>query len=168
MKKILIIGCPGSGKSTFARALREITGIELFHLDMMYWNPDKTIVEPEIFRQRLADAMAGEAWIIDGNFQSTMSLRMERCDTVIFLDYPPEVCLEGVRARMGKKRSDMPWVETEEDTEFMVFIEKFVTQNRPQVLELLENFSNKEIHIFKTREEAEAFLSLLKNRKEVT
>ena len=159
MKKILIIGCPGSGKSTLARALREITGIELFHLDMMYWNPDKTAAPKEVFRQRLGEAMEQESWIIDGNFASTMPWRMEHCDTVIFLDYPPEICLEGVRARMGKKRSDMPWVETEEDGEFMEFIEKFAEQNRPQILELLEKHPEKNIFILKNREEAEAFLS---------
>ena len=159
MKKILIIGCLGSGKSTFARALGEITGIELFHLDMMFWNPDKTTVSKEVFRQRVADAMAKESWIIDGNFASTMAWRMEHCDTVIFLDYPAQLCLDGVRARMGKARSDMPWVETAEDGEFMEFIEKFANQNRPQILELLEKHTEKDIFIFENREEAEAFLS---------
>ena len=88
MKKIIIIGCPGSGKSTLARALHELTKIPLHYLDMMYWNYDRTIVDKPIFRERLADAMSGDSWIIDGNYSSTMEMRIAACDTVILLDYP--------------------------------------------------------------------------------
>ena len=160
MKKVIIIGCPGSGKSTFAKALHEKTGLPLFHLDLMYWNADKTIVEKPVFRQRLSDAMAGEEWIIDGNYGSTMELRLQACDTVVFLDYPVEVCLEGVRARRGKVRTDMPWVEAEEeeDTEFLEFIQSYNTESRPVVLELLKKYEDNEIHIFKNRSDANAFL----------
>lgn len=111
MKKIMVIGCPGSGKSTFSRELSKQTGIPLYHLDMMYWNPDKTIVDKSVFRERLAKAISQEKWIIDGNYGSTLELRMEACDTVIFLDYPLEVCLEGIQMRKGKPRPDMPWIE---------------------------------------------------------
>lgn len=160
MKKVIIIGCPGSGKSTFAKALHEKTGLPLFHLDMMYWNADKTIVEKPVFRQRLSDAMAGEEWIIDGNYGSTMELRLQACDTVFFLDYPVELCLEGVRARRGKARTDMPWVEAveEEDTEFLEFIRSYNAESRPVVLELLKKYEDKAIFIFQSRSEANAFL----------
>ena len=67
MKRIIVIGCPGSGKSTFSRALHSITGIPLYHLDMLYWNPDKTIVEKTVFLQRLSRVLREESWIIDGN-----------------------------------------------------------------------------------------------------
>ena len=53
MKKVIVIGCPGSGKSTFSRALHEIVGIPLYHLDMMYWNADRTTVEKSVFLERL-------------------------------------------------------------------------------------------------------------------
>jgi len=160
MKKVIVIGCPGSGKSTFARALHERTSLPLFHLDMMYWNADRTIVEKPVFRQRLSDAMAGTEWIIDGNYGSTMELRMQACDTIFFLDYPVEVCLEGVKARRGKVRTDMPWVEAEveEDTEFLEFIRSYNTESRPVVLELLKKYEDKEIHIFKNRSDANVFL----------
>lgn len=158
MKKVIIIGCPGSGKSTFAKALHEKTGLPLFHLDMMYWNADKTIVEKPVFRQRLSDAMAGAEWIIDGNYGSTMELRLQACDTVFFLDYPVEVCLEGVRARRGKVRTDMPWVEDEEDTEFLEFIRSYNAESRPMVLELFKKYADKDIYVFKNRSEANAFL----------
>ncbi len=160
MKKVIIIGCPGSGKSTFAKALHEKNGLPLFHLDMMYWNADRTIVEKPVFRQRLSEAMTQEAWIIDGNYGSTMELRMQECDTIFFLDYPVEVCLEGVRARRGKKRSDMPWVEAEdeEDAEFLSFIRSYNEESRPVVLELLKKYTDKAIYVFENRSEANAFL----------
>ena len=126
MKKVIVIGCPGSGKSTFSRALRDATGIPLYHLDMMYWNADRTRVERPIFLERLEAVLAADTWIIDGNYASTMERRMQACDTVIFLDYPTELCLEGVRARRGRARADMPWVENgEEDAEFLVFIKDY-------------------------------------------
>ena len=159
MKKIIVIGCPGSGKSTFSAALHKITGIELFHLDMMYWNANKTTVDKTVFRELLQSAMQNEEWIIDGNYGSTMEMRMQECDTVFFLDYPAAICLEGVRERMGKPRADMPWIETEEDSEFFDFIKKYNSESRPKVIELLNKFSDRKIYIFKNRNQAEDFLN---------
>lgn len=168
MKKIMVIGCPGSGKSTFSRKLHNITQIPLYHLDMMYWNADRTIVDKAVFRERLVDALQQEAWIIDGNYGSTMEMRMQACDTVIFLDYPLEVCLEGVRSRRGKARTDMPWVEAEdeEDAEFLAFIKSYNLESKPKVLELLEKYKDKNIVIFKSRGEAEEFLERLRCLKQ--
>lgn len=98
-------------------------------------------------------------WIIDGNYASTMELRMQVCDTVIFLDYSLEVCLDGVKERKGKARSDMPWIETEEDEAFFAFIKNYNAQSRPQVMELLNKYAHKNILIFKNRGEADAFLT---------
>ncbi len=158
MKKIIVIGCPGSGKSTFSRALHKITGVPLFHLDRMFWNADKTTVEKAVFYERLSETLQKSEWIIDGNYASTMELRMQVCDTVIFLDYSLEVCLDGVKERKGKARSDMPWIETEEDEVFFAFIKNYNAQNRPQVMELLNKYAHKNILIFKNRGEADAFL----------
>ena len=159
MKKVIVIGCPGSGKSTVSRALHNKTGIPLYHLDMMYWNADKTTVEKSVFLERLSAVLERDEWIIDGNYSSTMELRMVACDTVIFLDYPLDVCLDGIRTRRGKQRSDMPWIETEEDSEFIEFIKSYNEQQKPKVLELLERYNDKNIVIFKSREEAYAFLN---------
>lgn len=161
MKRIMIIGCPGSGKSTFARSLTEKTGLPLHYLDMMYWNPDRTTKPKEEFRAALRETVALPEWIIDGNYGSTLEIRMEACDTVIFLDYPPEVCIAGVEARRGKPRADMPWVETEPDFEFIEFIKKFNEESRPRVIELLEKYKEKNIIIFKSRQESEDFLRSL-------
>ncbi len=159
MKKIIVIGCPGSGKSTVSRALHNKTDIPLYYLDMMYWNADKTTVEKSVFLERLLAVLEKDEWIIDGNYGSTMDLRMEACDTVIFLDYPLDVCLDGIKERRGKPRSDMPWIETEEDAEFIEFIKNYNDRQKPKVLELLEKYSDKDIVILKSREQADAFLN---------
>ena len=161
MKRIMIIGCPGSGKSTFARALSGKTELPLHYLDMMYWNPDRTTKPKEEFRASLRETVTLPEWIIDGNYGSTLEIRMEACDTVIFLDYPVEVCISGVEARRGKPRADMPWVETEPDLEFIEFIKKFNEESRPRVIELLEKYKEKNIIIFKSRQESEDFLRSL-------
>ena len=161
MKKVIIIGCPGSGKSTFSRALHEVTHIPVIHLDQLFWNADKTTVTREVFSARLDAAMQEESWIIDGNYSSTMEKRMAACDTVIFLDYPVEVCLAGVRERRGKSRADMPWVETDdgpEDEKFLDFIRNYKRDSRPQVLELLAKYPHKRVICFGGRDEAELFL----------
>ena len=160
MKKIIVIGCPGSGKSRLSRKLCAKLGMPLCHLDMLYWNADKTTVEKRLFLERLGDAMGKEEWIIDGNYASTMEIRMKACDTVIFLDFPTNTCLSGIKERLGKPRSDMPWVESEEsDDEFIEFIKNYNLQNRPQVLELLKKYSEKRIFILNNREEADEFLT---------
>lgn len=84
MERIIVIGCPGSGKSTFSRALQKITRIPLYHLDMMNWNSDRTTVAKAVFRERLSDTIQKEQWIIDGNYGSTIEMRLQACDTVFF------------------------------------------------------------------------------------
>ena len=160
-KKIIVIGCPGSGKSVFSRALHEITGIPLFHLDRMYWNPDRTKADQAVFQKRLSDTIQKNEWILDGNYNASIEIRLQACDTVFFLDYPLHICLHGVRERRGKARSDMPWTEQEgeEDAAFIAFIKNYHSQSRPKVMDLLDTYSHKNIHIFKNRTQAEAFLT---------
>ena len=163
MKRVIVIGCPGSGKSTFARALAEITQLPLYYLDMMYWNADRTQVEKSVFRGRLAETVTLDRWIIDGNYGSTMEERLKACDTVFFLDYPLVVCLDGIRSRRGKPRPDMPWIEQGEDAEFMEFIKSFNKESRPQILELLERYPNKTVIQFRSREESAEYLNAIKH-----
>ena len=162
MNKVIVIGCPGSGKSTFSRALHKLTGIPLYHLDMLNWNSDKTTVGKEIFRQRLQNVLSLDRWIIDGNYGSTMELRLKECDTVFFLDFPLKVCIEGISERKGKPRSDMPWVETEDDEEFLEFIRNYNTDSKPAVMELLSRYNYKDIYVFRSREEAEEYINRMR------
>jgi len=158
MKKVIVIGCPGGGKSTFARQLHTMTKLPLYHLDMLYWNKDRTTVQREVFVERLGRAIAQDEWIIDGNYSSTMEMRMEACDTVFFLDYPIQLCLEGIAARKGKARTDMPWVEETDDEDFLQFVRKFREESRPDIIRLLDRHNDRQIVIFHNREEASDYL----------
>lgn len=160
LRRVVVIGCPGSGKSTFARRLHTLTGLPLYHLDAIYWNPDRTTIPREEFRARLQKIIQSDAWIIDGHYGSTLLWRLEACDTVFFLDYPTEVCLEGIRARRGQVRSDIPWVETQDDDEFLDFIQRFREESRPALLDMLTAFPDKPIFRFSSREEGDTYLAL--------
>ena len=160
MRKVIVIGCPGSGKSTFSKALHAATGLPLYHLDMMHWNADATEVEKSVFMERLHRVLEQAAWIIDGNYRSTMELRMQHCDTVFFLDYPTDVCLDGIKSRKGKERTDIPCQMPEnDDEEFVEFIRNYNSVNRPEVLQLLRRYSDKDVIVFKSREEADKYIS---------
>lgn len=161
-QRVAVIGCPGSGKSTFSRALRDATGLPLYHLDAIYWRDDRTTLPREEFYPLQREIIARDAWIIDGNYGSTMEWRVEACDLLVFLDFPTDLCLAGVRARRGQVRSDIPWVEDGEDEEFMAFIRGFDTESRPKILELIEQHPDKTVLTFTSRTEADEFLRTLK------
>ena len=158
-KRVAVIGCPGGGKSTFSRALRDRVDLPLYHLDAIYWREDRTHLSREEFYPLMREIIAREEWIIDGNYQSTLEWRIAACDLLVFLDYPTEVCLEGVRARRGQKRSDMPRVEDGDDEEFLEFIRAFESESRPRILELIGKYPDKAVVTFRTREEAEGYLA---------
>lgn len=159
MKKIIVIGSPGAGKSTFARKLREKTGIPLYYLDMLWHKPDRSNVSQEEFDAGLDSILCQDEWIIDGNYLRTLERRLKACDTVFFLDYPLEVCLSGAASRIGKKREDMPWVEEEFDEEFRQWIIDFPRDQLPFIDKKLEQYrSKREIILFKLRQEAEYYL----------
>ena len=158
MKKIVVIGCPGAGKSTFARRLKEMTGFPLYYLDQIWHKADRTTVSKEEFDAKLREIIQQDSWIIDGNYLRTMECRLDACDTVFFLDYPLEICLEGAKARIGTVREDMPWVETEFDEEFRQWILDFPKDQIPVIYELLKKYeTEKQIIVFKSRDEAEKF-----------
>ena len=162
MKKVIIIGCCGSGKSTFARHLHACTGIPLFHLDQLNWNENKTTVEKEVFLKRVQDVILKDSWIIYGNYGSSIEMRMQACDTVFFLDYPVDICIQGIHERVGKVRTDIPWVEDEVDEDLIEFVRNYEKEDRPEILELLSKYKEKDIHIFRNRKDAKIYLESLK------
>lgn len=116
MKKILVIGLSRVGKEHgFARRLRDRTGLPLYPLDLLWHRPDKTTVSEAEFDAALAEILRKDRWIIDGNFSRTLERRLAECDTVFLFDLPLADCIAGVEARIGTKREDMPWIETEFD-----------------------------------------------------
>ena len=159
MNRVAIIGCPGSGKSTFARALHERTGLPLFHLDNLWWKPDRTHITREEFDAALREILDGEAWIVDGNYSRTVEMRIAACDTVIFLDYNEQTCMDGIVSRIGCERPDIPWTESELDPELVALVKGFETEQRPAILALLGRYAEgREILIFRTRESADSWL----------
>ena len=162
MQKILVIGCPGAGKSTFARRLRDITGLPLYYLDRLWHKADRTHITREEFDRVLAEWLARPAWIIDGDYSRTLPQRLEACDTVFFLDFPLEVCLAGVENRRGAQRPDMPWVEEELDAEFLQYILDFGQAQLPAIRAMLEPYrGRRQVFAFHSRAEADAWLNAL-------
>ena len=104
----------------------------------------------------------GDEWIIDGNYISTMQMRLAKCDTVFFFDLPTAVCLEGIKSRVGKTRPDIPWVETELDAEFEQFVMNFNNDTRHLVVELLDHFSDIKLVRFTSREDVDDYIKAIK------
>lgn len=112
MRRVLIIGPCGSGKSTLACELAPQLGLPLVHLDQLGWQAGWVETEKAELHARLADAVAQDAWLIDGNYGSTLAPRLERADTVIYLDFPIRLCLwrlvQRIITHRGRARPDMP------------------------------------------------------------
>ncbi|MCD8163879.1 MAG: hypothetical protein LUE09_10760 [Synergistaceae bacterium] len=128
-------------------------------MDLLWHKPDKTNISIEEFDTRLNEIVKRDQWIIDGNYLRTLETRLRECDTVFLLDYPLEVCLLSAKSRIGKKREDLPWIETEFDEEFKRWIIDFSKDQLPVIYELLMKIQkNKEIVVFKSRKEADDYL----------
>lgn len=161
MLKVMVIGCPGSGKSTFSRKLSEVTNIPLYYLDMLFHKADRSNASRDEFDEKLNQILEKESWIIDGNYQRTLFPRLESCDTVFLLDLPLEVCLAAAQSRIGKERADMPWIETEFDEEFKQYILDFPNEQLPEIYKKLALYPNKKIVIFKSRNEIDEYIKQL-------
>ncbi len=169
MQRILIIGCPGAGKTTVARALAEKKLLPLIHLDVLFWRDNWQQVPREEFDRILQLELENPQWIIDGNFSRTMEWRLKYCDTVIYLDLPRRQCLFGALQRLiqnyGKTREDMggncPELFDKQKIEFLRDICSFNTKNKQKIQARLSAAKHAQIIVLKSRREVDAFLSQL-------
>lgn len=156
--RIIILGCSGSGKSTYAKNLSEHTGLPLIHLDNVWWKTDRTHITRDEFDQKLEELLQADRWIIDGDYSRTYEVRFRACDTVIFLDYSEEICMNGITERVGKHRKDIPWVEQELDPELVELVRNYHQENRPVIFELMGKYPEKQILIFNNRSQSEEWM----------
>jgi adenylate kinase family enzyme len=153
MQRVVILGCSGSGKSTFARALGARTGLPVVHLDAMFWRPKWTPPDPQVFRDAVAEVAARERWITDGIYAGrTFDLRLPRADTVIFLVQPRWLCLIRVIWRcltdFGRGRPDMAEGCAENlDPEFLKWVWTFERVHRPNIEQKLADFGVTPIYL---------------------
>ncbi len=167
MERVIIIGCGGAGKSTLARKLGEKTGLPVVHLDQIWWAPGNWVhLEREEFDRLLIAETEKPQWILDGNFNRTMELRLDKCDTVIYLDFSRFACLKNWIGRViknwGHHRIDMAegcneWF----DPDMVKWIWNFNKNNRKRYLELLSNLDGKQVYILRSRRQVEKFLNTL-------
>lgn len=149
MKRVLVIGSGGSGKSTFSRRLREVTGLKLVHLDKLYWKPNWTETPKEEWRNIVAEIIKEDEWILDGNFGGTMEMRMDRCDTVITLDTSRYVCVYRAVWRVANFRTSDDRPDMAEgcderfDWDFIKWIWNYQNDSGLRVEALIEKFKDK-------------------------
>ncbi|MBX3490482.1 topology modulation protein [Parvibaculum sp.] len=142
MKRILVIGCSGGGKSTLARKLGEKLGLPVVHLDVLFWKPGWVESSYDEFRPKVAAAVAEDRWIVDGNFSRTFDLRLPRADTVVWVDQPRRVCLWRAFRRtltlFGETRADLaPGCPEKFDPAFYLFIWNFKRTHDAMIEEAL-------------------------------
>ncbi|MDQ2856535.1 MAG: DNA topology modulation protein [Acidobacteriota bacterium] len=164
MKKILVIGSGGAGKSTFSARLGRLLNIEVIHLDAFHWKPGWVKTPKPEWREKVAELVKRETWIIDGNYTGTFEIRFAACDAVIFLDVARSVCLWRVLKRLliyrSRGRPDMAAGCREQfDLKFMAWVWGYPIRTRPKVLQLLQDDSqSKQIVHLRNQSEIDGFL----------
>lgn len=168
--KIIVIGSPGAGKSTLARKISEITGITLHHLDRIHWMAGWKPIEDDEFVEKQQEIFSEHSWIIDGNYQTTLNLRIDAADTVLFLDLPRRLCLFRALKRStlfrNVERTDMAEGCPEKvNMDFLKWIWNYKKRDRPKTIEALNNSAGKNIIILKTSKEVRDFIEAMASKK---
>ncbi len=160
----MILGCGGVGKSTFAKQLHQAIGIELVHLDQLYFQPNWVEPEKANWEATIRELVRKDSWIMDGNYGGTIDIRLEAADTIIYLDASRWRCLYRVLKRIirnyGKKREDMAEGCLERfDWAFIRYVFRFNDVKRPKILQQLVSLPNfKKVYVLKSRKEATLFV----------
>lgn len=150
MKKIIVIGIPGAGKSVLSRRLGQKCQVPVYHLDAIYHLPNREELDRSAFEAKQAIMMATDNWLIDGNYTGTLPLRLAQADTVIWLDFSAPLSVLRIikrswRFRQNKStRPDMPdyFEEVMFDKDYRDFLKYVWTFNRkvrPFIVSALEN-----------------------------
>ena len=172
MRKVLVIGPGGAGKSTFARHLGEALDIKVTHLDSAYWHSGWSKPSEDEWLQTVTELVNGDSWILDGNFGGTLELRLKHCDTIVFLDMWRLLCFWRVVKRRltyrNRSRPDMTEGCNEKlDLDFILWVWNYSRRSRPKVLRLLREQSNgKRVVLLRSRREVRKFLSRLSDLEE--
>lgn len=163
MERIMVIGSPGSGKSTLSKVLHQKLNLPLYHLDQLHWRENWQMATKEEFNQQLHKILQQPRWILDGNYSSTIPLRLRQADTVIFLDYSRWTSLYGVIKRLilkgNQTRSDMGGNNKERfDWEFIRYVWTFNKTQRHIIYQQLEEQPEVKRYVFKRRRQMRQFL----------
>jgi adenylate kinase family enzyme len=167
MKRVMVIGGPGSGKSTLSRQLHGLTGLPLFHLDRLYWRRGWTPCPKDEWHRLLRELAAQEEWIMDGGYDSTFALRMPRADTVLWLDLPLRVAFPRVLRRMAfnfrRVRPDLaPECPERIDLAFLRWAWTFRQAHAAKYRDALATYArHANVRIFASSREANRFLDSL-------
>lgn len=167
MQRIMVIGCCGCGKTTLSRKLALKLNLPLVHLDVLNWRDNWNQVTHEEFDRLLLDEVKRNKWVIDGNYNRTIPMRLKYCDTIIYMDYPRLVCLFRAIKRIlkgyGKSRSDMGGNCPERfDMDFLKFIWNFNKNNRRKYLLMLDEAADKKkVILLRSRKDCLGFLQKL-------
>ena len=165
MKRVLVIGTGGSGKTTVARRLAQRTGLPLIHLDALYWRSGWQPTPADEWRATVQSLISRDAWIIDGNYGGTLDVRLAACDTVVFLDLPRLVCLWRVLKRqvrhLGQVRPELaPGCRERLTWEFIWWIWTYPSRRRGEVLKRLAALDQeKRVAILRSSAAIDAFLA---------
>ncbi|WP_226644728.1 DNA topology modulation protein [Mesobacillus subterraneus] len=165
MEKVIIIGCGGAGKSTLARKLGEILNIKVYHLDAMYWKPGWEMTAKDEWKKLIQQVIEEDSWLMDGNYGSTIDMRSQAADSIIFLDYSTTRCLYGIFKRRimyhGRTRPDMNEGCPERlDWDFIKWVAKYKREKAPGIIARLEELKiqGKDIYHFTNPRETEKFI----------
>lgn len=166
MKRILIIGCPGAGKSYFAKALGKLLNIPVIHMDNIYWKKDKTSISHEELIEKMQPYLEQDEWIIDGNYHNSLKHRIQYATDVFFLNISREECIKGMIERIDVPRDDIPWVESEKDAEELIaWTEDYEARTKFIEETLLEENQHITVHTLKSRQEMNEYIENLKKNK---
>lgn len=167
MRRVMVIGSAGAGKSTFARRLGPLLGLEVIHLDAEHWGAGWAEPPRDEWRRKVTELAARDSWVIDGHYSGTLDVRLDACDTVIFLDLPRVLCVWRVLKRVVTYRRggrpDIPeGCDERFDFKFLLWVWNYPRRTRPRVLRLIEERAKgKRVYRLRTRAEIEGFLTRL-------